>query len=795
MPPFYILKNEKELENTMENINYILPLVAMRGLTLFPFQSATFDVGRDNSKAALSAAAEHDGQVLLVSQLNPEELQPDVKNLSSVGVVAKIKQVFKTANNILRVYVTVESRVKIVNYTSIDPYFSAYHIPFNTFVKDDVKFEVLKREMIKITDEYIKLVQKTNPVNDFNGLKKVDYANEINNNTENFIYTFSAVAIKDENTKLSVLSSPALDEQLEILLSAAAKECEFLKLESIIANKVRDQINKANKEVYLREQIKAINEELGGGISEADELKDKINKAKLPKDVRDKALKETERLAAIPISSPENAMIRNYLDWLLDLPWKKAGRTSYNLQKAERILNEDHYGLDKVKERILEHIAVMKLSKNTKGTILCFVGPPGTGKTSVAHSIARALNRKFVRISLGGVSDEADIRGHRRTYVGAAPGRIMYALKEAGVNNPVILLDEIDKLTHNYRGDPASALLELLDPHQNSNFRDHFIELPFDMKDVMFITTANSVDTIPEPLFDRMEIIHLSGYTEDEKIEIAKHYIISRQEKENGLKQNTIDIDDKTLAFIINGYTRESGVRGLERELATIARKCAKKILTENINSNNAHIKITQDEIKEFLGPVQYFKEDNDILPDEAGVVTGLAWTAFGGQTLDIEVILMKGEGEITITGQLGDVMQESAKTALSYVKANAEKYNINPDVFSKTNLHIHVPEGAIKKDGPSAGITLATAILSAFTSKPVKNDVAMTGEITLRGRVLAIGGLREKTLAALRAGIKTVIIPKGNEKDLEELPQKVKDGIKIIPVSKINEVFEIAFS
>ena len=335
----------------------------------------------------------------------------------------------------------------------------------------------------------------------------------------------------------------------------------------------------------------------------------------------------------------------------------------------------------------------------------------------------------------------------------------------------------------------------LLDPNHNSILRDHFIEFPFDMKDVMFITTANSVDTIPEPLFDRMEIIHLSGYTEDEKIEIAKHYIISRQEKENGLKQNTIDIDDKTLAFIINGYTRESGVRGLERELATIARKCAKKILTENINSNNAHIKITQDEIKEFLGPVQYFKEDNDILPDEAGVVTGLAWTAFGGQTLDIEVILMKGEGEITITGQLGDVMQESAKTALSYVKANAEKYNINPDVFSKTNLHIHVPEGAIKKDGPSAGITLATAILSAFTSKPVKNDVAMTGEITLRGRVLAIGGLREKTLAALRAGIKTVIIPKGNEKDLEELPQKVKDGIKIIPVSKINEVFEIAFS
>lgn len=778
----------------MEKINYILPLVAMRGLTLFPLQSITFDVGRDISKAALSAAADYNGYVLLVGQIDPDELNPVPDRLNSIGVVAKIKQVFKTANNILRVYVTVEARARIVNLVSEEPYFSAYHIPCESVVKDAVRLEVLKREMIKISEEYSRLVPKINNPGDIGGIKKIDYTNEINNNTEHFIYTFAAQVLKDENIKYQILSSRILDEQLEILLNGTAKECEFIKLENIISNKVRDQINKANKEVYLREQIKAINEELGGGVSEADELRIRIESENLPKEVKEKALKETERLSSIPVSSPENAMIRNYLDWLLDLPWKKSGRTSYNLEKAEKILNEDHYGLEKVKERILEHIAVMKLSKNPKGSILCFVGPPGTGKTSVAHSIARALNRRFVRISLGGVSDEADIRGHRRTYIGAAPGRIMYALKEAGVNNPIILLDEIDKLTHNYRGDPASALLELLDPHQNSNFRDHFIELPFDMKDVMFITTANSVDTIPEPLFDRMEIIHLSGYTEDEKIEIAKNYIISRQEKENGLKKGTIKISDSILGFIINGYTRESGVRGLERELATIARKCAKKILDEKADVSTASIEITEDDVKNFLGAVQYIKEDINILPDEAGVVTGLAWTAFGGQTLDIEVLLMKGQGDIIITGQLGDVMQESARTALSYVKANAEKYNIDSEIFAKTDVHIHVPEGAIKKDGPSAGITLATAVLSAFTGRPVKNDIAMTGEITLRGRVLAIGGLKEKTLAALRAGIKTVIIPKGNEKDLDELPEKVKRNIKIIPVIKINEVFGIAF-
>ena len=569
------------------------------------------------------------------------------------------------------------------------------------------------------------------------------------------------------------------------------KEIEILKIEKEITGKVKESIDKSQREFYLREQLKAIHSELGDDEDEKSAIEQKIKNKKLPKDTETKALKELNRLDKVNPSSPDYSVILNYLDWINDLPFTTSTVDNPDLKKAEEILNKDHFGLEKVKQRIVEYLAVLKLTNQIKGPILCFVGPPGVGKTSVATSIARALNRKFVRMSLGGVKDEAEIRGHRKTYVGAMPGRIINGLKIAGSNNPVFLLDEIDKLSSDIHGDPASALLEVLDPEQNTTFRDRFLEVPFDLSKVMFITTANSIDTIPYPLLDRMEVIELSGYTREEKLQIAKRYLIPKQLRANGLTAKQLKITDKAVTQIIEGYTREAGVRNLEREIASVIRKVATLFAT---NPETPKQKVDYKDVFNYLGVVKFQKSEN-LKTDEIGACTGLAYTSVGGTTLTIEVSLMRGKGEILLTGKLGDVMKESARAALTYIRANAEQYGIDSSVFEKTDVHVHVPEGATPKDGPSAGITMATAILSAFTKKSIKKTVAMTGEITLRGKVLAIGGLKEKALAGYRDGIKQIIIPKANLKDLSEIPTEIRDKIEFITVETTEEVFKNAIN
>lgn len=576
--------------------------------------------------------------------------------------------------------------------------------------------------------------------------------------------------------------------RLELLCQILQNEIEIIKIDKKISGKVKKSIDQSQKEYYLREQMKAISEELGDGSDEIEEYKKKIEALGLTDELKTKVLKELNRLVKMPSSSPEAATIRTYCDWICDLPWSVKTEDEKDLKAAIDILEADHFGLEKVKERIVEYIAVNQFSKSNKGPILCFVGPPGVGKTSIAKSIARSLGRKFVRMSLGGVRDEAEIRGHRRTYIGAIPGRILYHMKGAGSINPVFLLDEIDKMSSDFRGDPASALLEVLDPEQNNSFRDHFVELPYDLSNVMFICTANTMDTIPEPLLDRMEIIHLTGYTEDEKVEIAKKYLMKKQEKEHGLNEGSIVISDVTLRNIITLYTRESGVRGLEKQIAAICRKAVRRIVESKKDYDK--IIVTYDNLSDYLG-VPVYHIDTMSAVNEIGAATGLAWTAVGGTTLTIEVSLSPGKGEIVLTGKLGDVMKESARTALSLVKSKAKDWNIDPAVFMQNDIHIHVPEGAIPKDGPSAGITIATAILSALTSFPVDHNVAMTGEVTLRGKVLPIGGLKEKTLAAHRMGIRTIIIPRDNEKDIIDLPEKIKRDMNLILTDDINTVFK----
>ena len=598
----------------------------------------------------------------------------------------------------------------------------------------------------------------------------------------------SIAPIKEEYTR-NILAEDNTVERLKLFSDTMRRETEISKIEKKITSSVRSSIDKSQKEFYLREQMKAIRDELGDGEDDRAGLERRIKEANLPQEIFDKAMKELARLDKINPSSPDYSVILNYLDWILDLPFNKSTTDRDDIAEAKKILDADHFGLEKVKERITEYIAVLHLTKQLKGPILCFVGPPGVGKTSVATSIARALNRKFVRMSLGGVKDEAEIRGHRKTYVGAMPGRIIYGLKTAGVNNPVFLLDEIDKLSSDIHGDPASALLEVLDPEQNSTFRDRFLEVPFDLSKVMFITTANTVDTIPYPLLDRMEIIELTGYTQEEKQEIAKRYLIPKQIKNNGLTDKKVEFTDGAVKEIVEGYTMEAGVRNLERELGSVIRKIAALV------AEHPRLKkqiITEETVKNYLGARKFIKGET-LDRNEVGACTGLAWTSVGGVILTIEVSLLPGKGEILLTGKLGDVMKESARAAISYIHANAEKFGIAEEKFTQKDIHIHVPEGATPKDGPSAGITMATAILSAFTDKAVKKEVAMTGEITLRGKVLPIGGLKEKSLAAYRAGIKTVIIPKGNLKDLEDLPKIVKKEIKFIAADTVDTVFENA--
>ena len=766
-----------EIETEQEKKTY--PLVALRGKVLFPKTLLNFDVGRAPSIAAINRAALDHSEIFIAPQKSAFIDNPKKSDILKVGVIARIKQIVKVqSTNTLKVSVEAVKRAKITSFVDTKGFFtvtaeeSPYILPENEF-----EAEAYFRHAKNCFYEYA-ILDKRISKDMISAVTDIKDVNEFMDNA------LTIVSLKEKDVQ-DILELDHTLARLKAFERLFTRELEIAKIERKITSKVRQSIDKSQKEFYLREQLKAIHEELGDDADEIDELTRVIKGKGLPKDVEEKVLKEISRLDKVNPSSPDYSIILNYLDWIKELPFSTSTVDTEDLAMAKEILDKDHFGLEKVKERIVEYLAVLQLTKEIKGPILCFVGPPGVGKTSVATSIARALNRKFVRMSLGGVKDESEIRGHRKTYVGAMPGRIIYGLKNAGSNNPVFLLDEIDKLSSDIHGDPASALLEVLDPEQNVSFRDRFLEVPFDLSKVMFITTANTRDTIPYPLLDRMEVIELTGYTNEEKLQIAKRYLVPKQLKNNGLTEKKIEITDDALNEIITSYTMEAGVRNLEREVASVIRKVATKVAEKPRLKKQV---ITADDVSKYLGVKKHIR-DMALDKDEVGACTGLAWTSVGGTTLTIEVGLMQGKGEIVLTGKLGDVMKESARAAISYIRANAIKYGIDSAVFEKTDIHIHVPEGATPKDGPSAGITMATAILSAFTKKPVRNNVAMTGEITLRGKVLAIGGLKEKSLAAYRLGIKDVIIPASNKKDLQEIPKE----INFIPVEEVDEVFRTA--
>ena len=776
-----MIDNEKNIQTNEEKV---FPLVALRGKILFPKTFLNFDVGRPASIKAIDSASKCGSVVFIASQKSAFMDSPKKSDIYKTGTLCKIKQIIKLPSGNLKVSVEAFSRAKIVEFKDNKDYFivSGVLAPYVTTATDteiEAYFRLAKTSFLeyaifdkRVTKEMVAQISNLSDPNEF-----IDNA-------------LSVVPFKESEVQ-RILEIDFTEQRLLEFEKLFLKEIEILKIEKEITGKVKESIDKSQREYYLREQLKAIHSELGDDEDEKLAIEQKIKNKNLPSDTEAKVLKELSRLDKVNPSSPDYSVILNYLDWINDLPFTISTEDNPDLKLAEEILNKDHFGLEKVKRRIVEYLAVLKLTKQIKGPILCFVGPPGVGKTSVATSIARALDRKFVRMSLGGVKDEAEIRGHRKTYVGAMPGRIIYGLKTAGSNNPVFLLDEIDKLSSDIHGDPASALLEVLDPEQNTTFRDRFLEVPFDLSKVMFITTANSLDTIPYPLLDRMEVIELSGYTREEKLQIAKRYLVPKQLKANGLTEKQLKITDKAILEIIEGYTREAGVRNLEREIASVIRKVATLFATDIETPKQ---KVDAKDVFNYLGVVKYQKSEN-LSTDEIGACTGLAYTSVGGTTLTIEVSLMRGKGEILLTGKLGDVMKESARAALSYIKANAEKYGIDLEMFEKTDVHIHVPEGATPKDGPSAGITMATAILSAFTKKSVKKTVAMTGEITLRGKVLAIGGLKEKALAGYRDGIKQIIIPKANLKDLTEIPNEIREKIEFIAVETVEEVFKRAIN
>jgi len=758
-----------------------LPLLPLRGLTVFPYMILTFDVGREKSVRALDEAMVNNQMIFLAAQKDAKNDSPDVDDIYNVGTISRVKQLLRLPGNTIRVLVEGISRAEVKNYVQTEPYFIAEVaekvVPGDKTRK--VEYEALKRKVLSTFDEYAKLNGKISPetVSSISAIDEIGQLSDI---------IASNMQIKVDQ-KQEILSEFHPEKRMEKLLEMLLSEIEILEVEKDISVRVRKQIDKMQREYYLREQIKAIQTELGdkdGIAGEVEEYRKKLEAAELPEEVHRKVLKELDRLQKMQSGSAEGSVIRTYLDWIFDLPWSRKTDGMIDLKKAEQILEEDHYGLEKVKVRILEYLAVLKLTNHLKGPILCLVGPPGVGKTSIAKSIARALNRNYVRMSLGGVRDEAEIRGHRRTYIGAMPGRIINALKQAGSSNPLILLDEIDKMSSDFRGDPASAMLEVLDSEQNFAFRDHYLELPVDLSDVLFLTTANTLDTIPRPLLDRMEVISISGYTEEEKVQIAQRYLLGKQMKAHGLQKRNLKIGEETIRSIINHYTREAGVRNLEREIAGICRKAARALVAENKKS----VSITPSNIEKYLG-TKKFRYDKANEKDEVGIATGLAWTPAGGDTLAVEVTLMDGSGKLELTGQLGDVMKESAKAAVSFIRSRTELLGIDKDFHSKYDIHIHVPEGAIPKDGPSAGITLATAMVSALTGRAVRRNVAMTGEITLRGRVLPIGGLKEKVLAAHRAGIDTVIVPVENRKDIDEIPDNVKSRIKFILAADMDTV------
>ncbi|MEM8773144.1 MAG: endopeptidase La [Pseudomonadota bacterium] len=764
--------------------NIIYPVLPLRDIVVFPGMIVPLFVGREKSVNALENVMQNDKKILLIAQKDAGDDDPEAEDIYSVGVIASVLQLLKLPDGTVKVLVEGEARAQVEQYTRSDDYFEAEARIIEEADDGDAENEALARSVIGQFESYVKLNKRVPP-------EVIVSINQIDDYAKLADTVASHLNIKIAE-KQELLEIASVGERLEKVYALMEGEMSVLQVEKKIRNRVKRQMEKTQREYYLNEQMKAIQKELGegdDGRDELTELEEKISKTKLSKEARAKADTEFKKLRQMSPMSAESTVVRNYLDWLTSIPWSSRSKVKSDLKKAEDVLDTDHYGLDKVKERIIEYLAVQKRMNKLKGPILCLVGPPGVGKTSLGKSIANATGREFVRVSLGGVRDEAEIRGHRRTYIGSMPGKIIQSMKKAKKSNPLFLLDEIDKMGQDFRGDPASALLEVLDPEQNGTFQDHYLEVDYDLSDVMFITTANSLN-MPQPLLDRMEIIRIPGYTEDEKVEIARRHLIPKTLENHGLKDDELEIEDEGLLTLIRRYTREAGVRNLEREIARLARKAVRKLETDDVEN----ITVSADNLDEFSG-VPKFRYGEIDGEDAVGIVTGLAWTSVGGDILTIEAVKMAGKGKMTPTGNLKDVMKESVSAASSYVRARAVEFGVEPPVFDKTDIHIHVPEGATPKDGPSAGVAMATAIVSVLTGVPVHKDIAMTGEISLRGRVLAIGGLKEKLLAALRAGIKTVLIPEENEKDLADIPDNVKEALKIIPVTTVDEVLSHALT
>lgn len=762
----------------------LFPVLPLRDIVVFPHMIVPLFVGREKSVKALEDVMGDDKQILLVAQRDAAVDDPAADDIYDVGTISTVLQLLKLPDGTVKVLVEGGQRAKITGYKENDSFFEAYAEAFSDEADEEPELEALSRSIVTEFEQYIKLNKKIPP-------EVLVSVNQIEEPSKLADTVASHLALKISD-KQELLELGTVSERLEKIYGVMEGEISVLQVEKRIRNRVKRQMEKTQREYYLNEQMKAIQKELGDtedGRDEAAEYEEKIKKSRMPKDAREKANAELKKLKAMSPMSAEATVVRNYLDWITDIPWKKRSKVNKDLQAAEDQLDKDHYGLEKVKERIVEYLAVQLRTKKLKGPILCLVGPPGVGKTSLGKSVAKATGRNFVRMSLGGVRDEAEVRGHRRTYIGSMPGKVIQGMKKAKTSNPLFLLDEIDKLGNDWRGDPSSALLEVLDPEQNSTFQDHYLEVDYDLSDVLFLTTANSL-RMPQPLLDRMEIIRLAGYTEDEKVEIAQRHLVRKQLEAHGLKEEEWSVTEGAIRDLVRYYTREAGVRNLERELARLVRKATKEIVLKESKT----VKVTSQNLKKYAGVRKYrFGEAES--EDMVGVSTGLAWTEVGGELLSIEAVIMPGKGQVTLTGKLGDVMKESIQAARSFVRSRSLPYGIKPRVFEKNDIHLHVPEGATPKDGPSAGVGMCTAIVSALTGIPVRKDIAMTGEITLRGRVLPIGGLKEKLLAALRGGIKTVLIPKDNEKDLEEIPDNVKKGLKIIPVTTADEVLENALT
>jgi len=768
----------------IEGAPELYPVLPLRDIVVFPYMIVPLFVGREKSIAALEEVMRTDKQILLVAQKNASDDEPTADGIYDMGTLASVLQLLKLPDGTVKVLVEGTRRAMISRYTDNENYFEAEIEPVEESVGAEDEIEALARSVVSQFESYVKLNKKISP-------EVLGTASQIEDYSKLADTIASHLAIKIAE-KQQILEVTSVSERLERVFTLMESEISVLQVERKIRSRVKRQMEKTQREYYLNEQMKAIQKELGDseeGRDDLAELENKIEKTKLSKEAREKAMAEFKKLRQMSPMSAEATVVRNYLDWLLSIPWGVKGKVKRDLDDAQKVLDEDHYGLEKVKDRIVEYLAVQNRTNMLKGPILCLVGPPGVGKTSLGKSIARSHGREFVRMSLGGVRDEAEIRGHRRTYIGSMPGKVIQSMKKAKKVNPLFLLDEIDKMGADFRGDPASALLEVLDPEQNHTFNDHYLEVDYDLSNVMFVTTANTLN-IPPALMDRMEIIRIAGYTEDEKVEIARRHLIPEQVKNHGLEPEEFALDEEALKQVIRRYTREAGVRSLEREIAKLSRKSVKELLT----TDHKTVRITLENLADYLGVPKYRYGEAE-LEDQVGVVTGLAWTEVGGEILTVEGVMMPGKGKMTVTGNLRDVMKESISAANAYVRARAVDFGIEPPLFEKRDIHVHVPEGATPKDGPSAGVAMVTAIISLMTGIPVKRDVAMTGEITLRGRVLPIGGLKEKMLAALRAGIKTVIIPEENVKDLVEIPDSLKNKLEILPVSRVEEVLKLAFT